>query len=30
MIVEAAPDALLSRLVAAPHISEVKWTVEKQ
>jgi len=30
MIVEAAPDALLSRLAAAPHISEVKWTGEKQ
>jgi uncharacterized protein (TIGR00730 family) len=30
MIVEAAPDALLSRLAAAPHISEVKRTGEKQ
>ncbi len=30
MIVEAAPDALLSRLATAPVISEVKWTDQKR
>ena len=30
MIVEAAPDTLLSRLATAPHIPEVKWAGEKQ